>query len=266
MFPSPAQRTFKDTLTFRIILGIPFLIVLGFAIYDYSNREDFEPVIWTLTAIVAVFFLFACIWAAKRQISIHTEGISYKSLMGEKDLRWDEITETRYGQQPFNTSVHFGLLGVLLMALMTKKGDRMIRTFQIMGPKTIKISANIRNQEEAIHLVLQAVNPRFRQEAERMLNSGGTVSFGNISLSSVGVIWKSKDPIPYSAIAKCRMDDAFVRIKAEGKWLDNIAVSPKKIPNVFVLLDMIEARRGPALGQQTAAAMAGPSASIYLGR
>ena len=62
------------------------------------------------------------------------------------------------------------------------------------------------------------------------------------------------------------MDGAFVRIKAEGKWLDNISVSPKKIPNVFVLLDMIEARRATALGQQTAAAMAGPSAGMYLGR
>ena len=266
MFPSPAQRTFKDTLAWRIAAGIAFAIMLGLALLDYSNRRELEPILWTFAAILTVLFLFACIWAAKRQISIHSEGISYKSIMGEKDLRWDEITETRYGQQPFNTGVHFGLLGVLITLLMTKKGDRMIRSFQIIGPRTIKISSNIRNQEEAIHLVLQAANPRFRQEAERMLSSGGTVSFGNISLSSAGVIWKSKEPIPYSAITKCRMDGALVRIKAEGKWLDNIAVSPKKIPNVFVLLDMIEARRATALAQQTATAMAGPSAGIYLGR
>ncbi len=266
MFPSPAQRTFKDSFAWRIAAGIAFAVMLGLALLDYSNRQAFEPILWTITAIVTALFLFACIWAARRQISIHTEGISYKSLMSENDLRWDEITETRYGQQPFNTGVHFGVLGVLITLLMTKKGDRMIRSFQIIGPRTIKITSNIRHQEEAIHLVLQAVNPRFRQEAERMVNSGGTVSFGNISLSPAGVIWKSKEPIPYNAIAKCRMDDGFVRIKAEGKWLDNITVSPKKIPNVFVLLDMIEARRGAALGQQTAAAMAGPSASIYLGR
>jgi hypothetical protein len=208
---------------------------------------------------------YACVWAAKRQISIHAEGISYKSMMTEKDLRWDEITETRYGQQPFNVGVHFGLIGALIMAI-SKKGDKMIRSFQIIGPRTIKISSNIRDQHEAIHMVLQAVNPRFRQEAERILSSAGTVAFGGISLSPVGVIWKSKEPIPYSAIMKCRMDDSYVRIKAEGKWLDNIAVSAKKVPNVFVMLDMIEARRGAAPGQQTAAATAGSSAGIYLQR
>ncbi len=265
MFPSPAQRTFKDNSLWRLIAATPFLIMLAIAIFAYFDTHTFDPTLWIIVALSALPLAYACVWAAKRKVSIHAEGISYKSMMNEKDLRWDEITETRYGQQPFNVSVHFGLIGALIMAI-AKKGDKMIRSFQIVGPRTIKISSNIRDQQDAIHMVLQAVNPRFRQDAERILSSSGTVSFGGISLSPVGVIWKSKEPIPYSAIVKCRMDDAFVRIKAEGKWLDNIAVSPKKIPNVFVLLDMIEARRGPALGQKTAAAVAGSSASLYLQR
>ena len=265
MFSSPAQRTFKDNLTWRLIAAIPFLIMLVVAIIDYYDTQKFDSVLWGIAAFFALLFAFACVWASKRRISVHAEGISYKSMTNEVDLRWDEITETRYGQQPFNAGVHFGLLGLLIMAA-AKKGDKMIRSFQIIGPRTIKISSNIRDQQEVISLVLQAVNPRFRQDAERLLNSGGTVSFGTISISPVGVIWKSKEPIPYSAIVKCRMDDAYLRIKAEGKWLDNIAVSPKKIPNVFVLLDLIEARRGTGLGQQTAAAMAGSSASMYLHR
>jgi hypothetical protein len=264
MFPSPAQRTFKDKLTWRVAATVPLLIVLGIGVYDYSDTHIVEPRLWSFVAFFALLFVYACIWAAMRQVTVHAEGISYKSMMNEKDLRWDEITETRYGQQLAVSGVHFGLIG--LIGMLLAKGDKMIRSFQIIGPKTINISSNIRDQQEAIRMVLQTVNPRFRQDAERVLNSAGTVSFGSISLSPVGVIWKSKEPIPYSAIVKCRMDDAFVRIKAEGKWLDNIAVSPRKVPNVFVLLDMIEARRGPALGQQTAVAMAGSSASMYLQR
>jgi hypothetical protein len=265
VFLSPAQRTFKDNSLWRLIAATPFLILLAIAIFAYFDTRTFDPALWSLAAFFALPFAYAWIWAAKRRISIHAEGISYKSIMNEKDLRWDEITETRYSQQPFNTGAHFGVIGLLIMAL-SKKSDKMIRSFQIIGPRTIKISSNIRDQQEAIRMVLQAVNPRFRQDAERVLNSAGTVSFGGIALSPVGVVWKSKDPIPYSAIVKCRMDDAFLRIKAEGKWLDNIAVSPKKIPNVFVLLDMIEARRGPAVGQQAVTAVAGSSANLYLQR
>lgn len=243
--------------------AIPFLIMLAVGLFVYSERREFDPTLWAFVAFFALLFAFACVWAARRQITIHAEGISYKSMMNEKDLRWDEITETRYGQQPLNVSMHFGLIGLLIMAL-SKKGDKMIRSFRIIGPRTINISSNIRDQQEAIRMVLQTVNPRLRQDAERILSSSGTVAFGNISLSPTGVIWKSKEPIPYSAIVKCRMDDALLRIKAEGKWLDNIAVTPKKVPNVFILMDMIEARRSPALGQQASAAIAGSSASQYL--
>src|SRR6267143_1267050 len=114
-----------------------------------------------------------------------------------------------------------------------------------------------------VRLVLAAINPRLRQDAERVLNSGGTVSFGKISLSPAGVVWKSKEPIPYAALVKCKIDGSILRVKAEGKWLDNIAVTAKKVPNVFILLDLIEEKRSTAPGKTTVA-MAGSSANQYL--
>jgi len=77
------------------------------------------------------------------------------------------------------------------------------------------------------------------------------------------VVWKSKEPIPYAALVKCKIDGSMLRVKAEGKWLDNIAITAKKVPNVFILLDLIEEKRSTADGK-TAFAMAGSSASQYL--
>jgi hypothetical protein len=54
-----------------------------------------------------------------------------------------------------------------------------------------------------------------------------------------------------------------LRVKAEGKWLDNIAVTAKKVPNIFVLLDLIEEKRSTAAGK-TPFAMASSTASQYL--
>ncbi|HXB20157.1 MAG TPA: DUF6585 family protein [Candidatus Solibacter sp.] len=265
MFPSPPQRIFKETWVWRSVAAIALLLMMGvtWLVYDRSLEQRLDPVLLGLVAFFALLFAFACLWGARRQITIHTEGISYRSLLGEQDLRWEEISETRYGQQPVNAGAHLGLIGLLVMLLA--KGKK-LRSFQIIGTGTgtINISSNVSGQEDAIRLVLQTVNPRLRQDAERMLSGSGTVTFGNISLAPTGVIWKSKDPIPYSAIAKCRIDDAMLRIKAEGKWLDNIAINAKKVPNVFVLLDMIEARRSSASGQQASAAIAGSSASQYL--
>jgi hypothetical protein len=265
MFNSPVQRTFKDSFTWRVISALPFFPLLAWGIYDYYENQginpNYGPVLWGFIAFFGLLFGYACLWAAKKRVTVYAEGISYKSLVNQTDLRWDEITETRYSQQPVNVYMHFGLIGLLFS--LAKKSENLVRSLEIIGPRKIKLSSNLSNVQEAIRLVLAAVNPRLRQEAERLLNSGGTVVFANISLCPAGVIWKSKEPIPYTALAKCRIDGGTLRIKAEGKWLDNIAVSPKRIPNVFIMLDLIEARRA-ALGQQTGAAVAASSAGQYV--
>jgi hypothetical protein len=212
------------------------------------------------TGAFGLLFAYAWLWT-KTRVTLHEEGICYKSPFREKDLRWDEITETRYGQQAINASVHFGLIG-FLVAAMARSNSKMIRTLELIGPQKIVLNSNIRDVEEMVRLVLAAVNPRLRKNAEQILNSGGTVAFGKISLSPAGVVWKSKEPIPYTAIVKSKIDGSMLRIKAEGKWLDNIAVTAKKVPNVFVLLDLIEERRS-AMAPKTAAT-AGSTANQYL--
>ena len=263
MFPSPAERSFKDTLTWRIAAALPFLGFLAWGIYSYRDTQSFEPVPWSFVGITGLLFAYACLWAAARRITFHTEGISYKSLMSDVDLPWTDIRETRYSQQQLNVGMHFGLIGMLVTAAASKGNNQMLRTLRIVGQRTIVLNSNIRDVEEAMQLVFQKVNPKIKEQAERMLNSGGTVSFGNVALSTQGVIWKGKQPIPYSAIAKSRIDGPNVKIKSEGKWLNDISVNAKKIPNVFVLLDMIEERR-QTQGTMAAAAVAGSSASRYL--
>jgi hypothetical protein len=239
-------------------LFLPSLIWAG---YQFNYTRHVDSVLMFFAAVFGVLFAYALVWT-KTTVTIHDEGISYKSPFSQKDLRWNEITETRYGQQAMNLAVHFGLIG-LIVAAMGRGNGKVIRSLELIGPQKIVINSNIRDLEEVVRLVLAAVNPRLRQEAERMLNSGATVSFGKISLSPSGVIWKSKEPIPYAAIIKCKIDGSMLRVKAEGKWLDNIAVTVKKIPNVFVLLDLIEEKRSTLLGKSTPV-MAGSSVHQYL--
>jgi len=261
MFISPPRNTFRYTLSWCIAMAIVFVPLLLWAVYDFYQSRQVNPILAFFTGVFGLLFVYAWLWT-KTRVTLHEEGISYKSPFREKDLRWDEITETRYGQQAINAGAHFGLLGWLI-ASMARSNSKMIRILELIGPHKIVLNSNIRDVEELVRLVLAAVNPRLRQDAERILNSGGTVSFGKISLSPAGVVWKSKEPIPYAALVKCKIDGSMLRVKAEGKWLDNIAVTAKRVPNVFILLDLIEEKRSTAAGK-TAVAMAGSSANQYL--
>jgi hypothetical protein len=260
MFLSPPRSTFRYTVTWCVAAALPFFPLLVWAAYDFYQSRRVDPVLGFFTGLFGLLFAYACLWR-KTTVTVHEEGISYKSPFRQTDLRWNEITETRYGQQPINVAVHFGLIG-WLVAAMAGGNSRMNRSFELVGPQKIAVNSNIRDVEEVVRLCLAEINPRLRKDADRILSSGGTVSFGKISLLPAGVVWKSKEPIPYTAIVKSKIDGSMLRIKAEGKWLDNIAITAKKIPNVFVLLDLIEERRS-AMAPKTAATP-GSTANQYL--
>ena len=261
MFMSPPRNTFRYTFSWLIVAALGFVPFLLWAAFDLYQRRRVDPVLALFTVMCGLLAAYAG-WWTKTRVSLHDEGICYKSPFRERDLRWDEITETRYGQQPINAGAHFGLIG-WLFAPLARSNNKMFRSFELIGPQKITINSNLRDVEEVVRLSLAAVNPRLRQDAERLLSSGGTVSFGKISLSPIGVIWKSKEPIPYAALMKCKIDGSMLRMKAEGKWLDNIAIAAKKVPNVFILLDLIETKRS-TMTAKPALAMAGSSANQYL--
>src|SRR5260370_35034925 len=108
---------------------------------------------------------------------------------------------------------------------MARSNNKMIRSLELIGPHKIVLNSNIRDVEEVGRLVLAAANPRLRHDAERILNSGGTVSFGKISLSPAAVVWKSKEPIPYAALVKCKIYGLILRVKAVWKWICQITLT-----------------------------------------
>lgn len=140
----------------------------------------------------------------------------------------------------------------------------MERWLLVTGPRRIMIGFPTRNYRDAMRLVLERVNPRLRQEAEQRLTSAGVVSFGEMALTLQGVVWKDKDPIPYSAIGECEIKGPFLQVKAEGKSQDQVIVNAGSVPNIFVFLDLVEQSRSSTGGHGTVAAGVGSSINRYL--
>jgi len=63
--------------------------------------------------------------------------ISYKFSLRRKRIFVDEITETRFGQQPINGCT-FGLIGWLIAA-KARSNNKMIRSLELIGPHKIVI-------------------------------------------------------------------------------------------------------------------------------
>lgn len=241
MFASPPERTFRDSLTRRIAAGLLFFALLAWGVYDRRDSGEFDRLVWEFIVAAGALFGFVLIRSAGRRIEIHPEGISYVSLFRQADLTWEEIASTRYQQQSIDMVVNSELLLPLFYALADKT-DFMLPTLWITGQRTIRIGPSIRDGHEAIGLVLAKVDSRLMSEARRFLDSGAAVTFGKISVSPAGVAWKTRIPIPWNEISECRLEGRRLRIRRQGRLYDSIVVRSKKVPNIFVLMDMIESR------------------------
>jgi len=244
MFISPAQRVTKHTLTGRILLFLP--VALYFTIVWIASLDgNLGTAWWVAGAIVVGVYIWACVMIGKNRISIHAEGIEQQGAFSARSLRWEDVTETRYKRVPVNNAAHFGLIGIAVVAIMNRRGsgtggaNEQLKVLAADGTK-ISLSSNYKDVGLAILDVRKAVDPRLLEQARRRVKEGDTVRFGNLAISGVGVAWKNKTPIPFSAITAAEIGGANFRVKQEGKWLDAISVSAVKVPNVFVAIDLID--------------------------
>jgi len=249
---SPPEQTYRQNLTLRLAA---FLVpAIAWTIVGIIALDEPEVPATAVGIAILLTILWVVLWVAvgKAEVTIHTEGIRRVTVLGVQEMVWQDIVETRFSQVPVShaAAAHFGLLGYLIAAASpgAASGQRRLALQTADGHK-LKLSENWRDVENAIRTVLQRVNPRLRQEMQKQIQNNMTVKFGNVSLSQEGVIWKNKEPIPFHRIVKCKVEGANLRIKEEGKWLDNISVNTGKVPNVFVLMDLIDSLRAGGRAQ-----------------
>ena len=244
MFVSPPEKTFRQNLTWRLLAIFPvvvaWLVVLGF----YSDDQKLEPISTGIAVAVTALVVWLWIAASKAELSIHSEGVQTQGGVGGKEMRWEEIASTTFRQVPIGqqAAVHFGLIGYLISLAATKGSSSGAMTLILVSRdgRKLTISSNWREVQEAIRMVLRRVNPGIRDDIRRRVKNGETVKFGKVGLSLQGISWKDGQPIPFATLAKCRIAGQQLRVKAEGKWLDNFSVGTARVPDVFVLLDLVD--------------------------
>jgi hypothetical protein len=213
-------------------------VLVGLWASQPSRTSPHPALIWISVGVVGAS---VALWIVlgKTVLTINDFGVRRESVLGQEEIAWSQISETRYRVTPINVYAHFGLLGALLA--MSSKSTNAQLSLELISTdgKKLKVTSAIRDASEAIGLVLARVMPPMVQNVKARLQRGETVQFGGIGLSAVAVTWK-KNSIPLTQITKAEILRSNLQIKREGKWLAVINVRSDKVPNVLVFLEVLE--------------------------
>ena len=237
---SYGERRFGAAYTVRILvaLGVLGLVVGLWAAQDDPHTSAHPALVWISTGLMVAA---ATLWVVlgKTVLIISDSGVRRESVLGQQEIVWSQITETRYRVVPINVYAHLGLIGALL-ALSSKSGGAQL-TLELIGHdrKKLKVTSNIRNADEAIGIILGRIMPPMVQNTKARLQRGETVQFGGIGLSATAINWKGSS-VPVSEITKAELVRSNLQIKRHGKWRSAISVRSDKVPDVLVFLEVLE--------------------------
>jgi hypothetical protein len=234
------ERRFGAAYTVRIAVGLAVLgVLVGLWVSQDDPRITSHPVLmWISIGLVAAF---AALWIVlgKTVLTINDSGVRRESALGQEEMAWNQITETRYRVIPINMYAHFGLVGLLLAS--AGKAGRARLTLELISHdrKKLKVTSNFRNASEAIGIILERILPPMVQAVKARLQRGETVRFGGVGLSATTVTWKGNS-IPVSEISKAEIVGSNLQVKRQGKWLSTVSIRSDKVPDVLVFLEVLE--------------------------
>lgn len=248
MIYSPAVRSFGQTYSLRVAIGLLFLIPVAILLAAGLTADPME--MQPVAIGVGLLVLYGVVWylMGKTTLSIHAEGVRRTSALGSKELVWSEVAEYRYREIPVQVGgLVGGLVGAAVQAAVEaktgKKTRSVVLTLQGSNRVKLKVDSNFEHVDQAIERILAKVHAEMRPALQNRLDNNGEAAFGPLSLSRRGVSWKGKDTIPWMEIKSCEISGAKLRVRRQGKMLDAIGVASQKVPNVLLAVQMIQAMR-----------------------
>jgi hypothetical protein len=234
------EHRFGAAYTARILLALGLLGVLAglWSAQEDPRAASHPGLVWVS---VGLTIALAALWIAlgKTALTIHDSGVRRESVLGQQELAWSQIAETRFRVVPINVYAHFGLIGALVA--MSSKSSRAQLTLQLVSNdgKKLKVTSSFRNADKAIGMILGRILPPMVERVKARLQRGETVQFGAVGLSATALTWKGNST-PVLEIASAELAGSNLRVKRQGKWLSTISVRSDKVPNVLVFLDVLE--------------------------
>jgi hypothetical protein len=76
--------------------------------------------------------------------------------------------------------------------------------------------------------------------AATALEQGHTVPFGDLAISSAGIVSSRHGLLPWAELEEVQLQQGYVRLRKAGKWLSWSNKPASEIPNLFVFLTLAD--------------------------
>ncbi|MDA2913480.1 PH domain-containing protein [Acidobacteriia bacterium AH_259_A11_L15] len=174
-------------------------------------------------------------WLLSVRVSLHDDGITYRSLFGSKEMRWDEVERFYYGVSAPQEAV-----------TVSEDEEKFTSSYSIkpIDSQRRKISFGSwrirRAKQLGAKLVEHTYAPLLRKAAQ-LFDSGAELAFGAIRVSRDGGL-KVKKAFGFKSIPWKQISE--VQIGEEGFYLcqggEKYTLFPlSKIPNAFALCGLL---------------------------
>jgi len=235
----PEIETYKGN---KIAMGAIILLGLGnawltFAALSAAPTETGVKIL-ALLSFAPLVLLF--VWVNSVRVTLHTDGISYRSIFGEKEMRWDSLERFYYSATkrsvnfiPVGTYYHFKFVDAEGKKL--RLGNR-VESPGKLGPKLVEHSY-----------------PALFKKIAGQYNSGQEVDFGAIKVRrgegiKVKKLFGTKD-IPWSEVSSFAIQRGHFYIWRKGEKRTT-GPTLRYVPNAFVLQGLLNSIFKPSTAAQ----------------
>jgi len=238
--PFETYRTNKVTLG----LVIAFALFNIWVFYTAFSGGGVKLSLLLLGLVLICMFGLWIAWLLSVRVSLHENGIAYHSLFGSKEMLWDEVC--RFYYSALKRSINLIPVGTYYSF-----------NLQSSNGQWLSFGNRLEKPEQLGSRLTQLTYPKLFQKCASHFDSEVDVEFGPVRLSRSGGIQIKKlfrvVKISLDSVTDYRIEEGSLYIFHVGQ---NRAtdVSIRQIPNVFVLVGLLDAIYKPPTDQPAAAA------------
>jgi hypothetical protein len=225
----PVLDTYKTNVrmtAYAVAVGAIFCTPLWFAAQETKS----PAALVIFLGVLAVFVLLIAERLTARAY-LHDNGISYRSILRHKEIRWVEVERFYYGAH--QVSAHIVPLGTSYqLKLLDQNGQKLS-----LGDRVGRIA-------QLAEKIAQYTYEPLLQRATHNFNRGDELDFGLVRVShSAGLKvkhWSGFTAIPWADLAAYKLDAGNFYLWRVGQKHTN-GIPTERIPNAWILLGLLSA-------------------------
>jgi hypothetical protein len=221
-------ETFKGNRIIIIVMSLITLFIISVSITEEHQAGHSE---YLALALIIISLFLLIYWLLSVEITIYTDGISSKTVLGKKEMRWENVIHFTYSAT--KQSVNFIPVGTYYsMKLEDAQGQK------------INIGNRASGKEKLSKQIINCTLLPLLSRAVEQYKSGAEVDFGLIKLNRARG-FKSKGlfksiEVPLNQLIDYRIEKGQFYVFRQGKKFAAISAPISKVPNAFALIALLD--------------------------